>query len=35
MKLSGKEKTFFEFLAPFSKSGLNLVHFSKKDDPHS
>ena len=33
MQLYHKEKTFFQFLVPFSKSALNLEHFEKKDDP--
>ena len=33
MQLYQKEKTISQFLAPFSKSGLNLEHFEKKDDP--
>ena len=35
MQLSGKQKTFSEFLAAFLKSRLNFEHFQKKDDSHS
>ena len=34
-QLSQKQKTFYEFFLPFSKSALNLEHFQKRDDPHS
>ena len=34
-ELSQKLKTFSQFFRAFSKSGLNLGHFGKKDDPHS
>ena len=35
MELSGKRKTFSEFLFAFLKSILNFKHFPKKDDPRS
>ena len=35
MELSGKRKTFSEFLSAFLKSILNFKHFPKKDDPRS
>ena len=35
IKLSQKQKTFFEFLFAFSKSILNFKHLRKNDDPHS
>ena len=35
MQLSQKEKTFSQFLSPFSTSRLNIEHFQKRDDPHS
>ena len=34
-QLSQKQKPFDELLIAFSKSGLNLEHFQKKDDSHS
>ena len=34
-ELSQKLKTFSQFFCAFSKSGLNIEHFEKKDDPHS
>ena len=34
MKLSQKQKTFYEFFFAFLKSVLNFEHFSRKDDPH-
>ena len=34
-QLSQKQKAFFEFFLPFSKSTLNFEHFQKKDDPLS
>ena len=33
--LSQKQKPFYKFFFPFSKSALNLENFQKKDDPHS
>ena len=35
IKLSQKQKTFFEFLFAFLKSILNFKHLRKNDDPHS
>ena len=35
MQLSGKQKTFCEFLCAFFKSSLNFEHFQKKHDSHS
>ena len=35
MLFSRKQKTFSEFFSSLLKSGLNLEHFQKKDDPHS
>ena len=35
MKFSKKEKTFFQFIAPFLKSTSNFEYFEKKDDPQS
>ena len=35
IKLSQKQKTFFEFFLAFLKSILNFKHLPKKDDPHS
>ena len=35
MKLSQKQKTFFDFFTAFLKSNWNLERFEKKDDPHS
>ena len=35
MELSGKRKTFSEFLFAFLKSILHFKHFPKKDDPRS
>ena len=35
IKLSEKEKTFFEFFFGFSKSILNFKHLPKKCDRHS
>ena len=35
MQLSQKQKNFFEFLAAFLKSRLNIKHFEKKDDPYT
>ena len=35
IKLSEKEKTFFEFFFGFSKSILNFKHLPKKSDRHS
>ena len=35
IKLSEKEKTFFEFFFGFSKSILNFQHLPKKSDGHS
>ena len=35
MELSGRRKTFSEFLFAFLKSILNFKHFPKKDDPRS
>ena len=34
MKLSEKQKTFFEFFATFLKSTLNFKYFEKEDNPH-
>ena len=34
-ELSQKLKSFSEFFRAFSKSGLNVEHFERKDDPHS
>ena len=34
-ELSQKLKSFSQFFRAFSKSGLNLENFEKKDDPHS
>ena len=34
-ELSQKLKTFSQFFRAFSKSGLNIEDFEKKDDPHS
>ena len=34
-KLSQKQKPFYLFLLAFSKSGLTLEHFQKKDDPYT
>ena len=34
-QLSQKQKAFFQFSVPFSKSTLNLEHLQKKDDLHS
>ena len=34
MQLSGKQKTFSEFLSSFLKSRLDLEHFEKKGGPH-
>ena len=34
-KLSQKQKRFYRFLLAFSKSGLNLEHFQKKDEPYT
>ena len=34
-ELSQKLNTFSRFFRACSKSGLNLEHFEKKDDPHS
>ena len=35
IKLSQKQKTFFQFVLAFLKSILNFKHFPKKDDLHS
>ena len=35
IQLSQKLKTFSQFFAGFSKSGLNFEHFQKKDEAHS
>ena len=35
VKLSQKEKTFFQFFFAFLKSILNFKHLRKKDDPRS
>ena len=35
MLSSQKQKAFSQFFSSFLKSSLNLVHFQKKDDPHS
>ena len=35
IKLSQKQKTFFQFVLAFLKSILNFKHLPKKDDPHS
>ena len=35
MQVSQKQKTFTEFIPPFSKARLNFQNFQKKDDPHS
>ena len=34
-KLSQKQKAFFQFFLPFSKSTLNFEHLQKKDDLQS
>ena len=34
-QFSQKQKAFFQFLIPFSKSTLTFEHFQKKYDPHS
>ena len=34
-QLSRKQKAFFQFFLPFSKSTLNFEHLQKKDDLHS
>ena len=34
MQLSGKEKTFSQFLAAFLKSTWNFKYFEEEDDPH-
>ena len=34
MQLSKKKKSFSQFVATFSKSGLNFEHFERKDDSH-
>ena len=33
-RLSQKQKAFFQFFLPFSKSTLNFEHLQKKDDLH-
>ena len=35
IKLSQKQKTFFDIFFTFLKSILKIKHFPKKDDPHS
>ena len=35
MKLSQKQKTFFEFFFAFLKPIRNFKHLPEKDDPHS
>ena len=35
IKLSQKQKTFFQFFLAFLKSILHFKHFPKNDDPHS
>ena len=35
MRLSQKQKTFFEFFAAFLKSRLNFQHFLEKDYTHN
>ena len=34
MQHSKKQKTFYQYIATFLKSRLNLKHFEKNDDPH-
>ena len=35
MRLSPKQKTYYQLFAEVSKSRLIFVHFQNKDDPHS